>query len=141
MEGDRAIATTASEEDHEVKEEGLEGGDGGEKEVFAGEISVGGDADETPREGACVLLLTSHEGGVRTAESHRDAEALRRADNDVRPQFTRRRDEHAREQVRGDDGDPACGVQRCDGGGGIHHRSRGARVRDQRAVDGGGVET
>ena len=47
LEGDRAIATTASEEDHEVKEEGLEGGDGGEKEVFAGEISVGGDADET----------------------------------------------------------------------------------------------
>ena len=47
LEGDRAIATTASEEDHEVKEEGLEGGDGGEEEVFAGEIRVGGDTDET----------------------------------------------------------------------------------------------
>jgi hypothetical protein len=47
LEGDRAVAATASEEDHEVKEEGLEGGDGGEKEVFAGEISEGGDTDET----------------------------------------------------------------------------------------------
>ena len=47
LEGDRAVAAPAGEEDYEVKEEGLEGGDGGEEEVFAGEIRVGGDTDET----------------------------------------------------------------------------------------------
>ena len=61
-------------------------------------------ADEPARQRALVLVADREEAGVRTAEHRRDAEALRRADDDVDADLTRRPQQHQREQV-GRDGD------------------------------------
>src|SRR5690606_27917827 len=60
--------------------------------------------------------------GVRTAESHRHAETLRRAYCDVRTERPGRRDQCQCQQIRRDDGESACDV------GGVYD---GARVPDE----------
>ena len=68
------------------------------------------DADDAAGHLAGVFGLGGHEGGVRAAEAHRDAEALGGADGDVRAEFAGRLDEREREQVGGDDDQGAGGV-------------------------------
>jgi hypothetical protein len=48
---------------------------------------VDADADEPSRQRALERVARRHERGVRAAEAHRDAEALRRADDDVGAPF------------------------------------------------------
>ena len=54
-----------------------------------------------------------HVAGVRSAEAERHAEALRRADGDVGAELARRREQREREQVGGDDGEPALRLRRA----------------------------
>ena len=49
------------------------------------------------------VVARGQEGRVRAAETHRHAEALGRADDDVGAPFARRRQQRQREQVGGDD--------------------------------------
>ena len=75
---------------------------------------VGADADDAPGQGPGRRLVGGDERGVRPAEHHRHAEALRRADRDVGAELTGRRREHAGEQVGGDDREAAGGVHPLD---------------------------
>ena len=70
-------------------------------------VGVDGDADEPAGQAAGELLLDGHESGVRAAEAHRDAEALGRADGDVRAELAGRGEQGEREQVGGDGDDRA----------------------------------
>ena len=70
-------------------------------------VGVGADADEAARHERGRALVGGDERGVRTAEPHRHAEALGRTDGDVGAELAGRDGQHARQQVGGDDGDPA----------------------------------
>jgi hypothetical protein len=79
------------------------------------------DADDAARHRAHVRLARGEEGRVRTAEAHRHAEALRRAERDVGPHLAGRLEQHQRHQVGGD-GDHAALV--------LHLGDRGGQVGD-----------
>ena len=74
--------------------------------------------DHPPRQAPLELVAGGDVGGVRSAEAHRHAEALGRADGDVRPHLTRRPQQNERQRV------------------GRHHRERSGAVHalDQRLV-------
>ena len=92
---------------------------------------VGADADEPPGQGPRRRLLGGDERGVRSAEHHRDTEPLRRADGDVGTELTRRRREHARQQVGGDDGQAAGRVHPLDGVAPVDDRAGRGREAEQ----------
>ena len=70
---------------------------------------------------------------MRAAIAHRHAKALRRADGDVGAEFAGRGDQRQRQQIGGDDGQRALGVQRRDRRPQIAHRARGTRILQQAA--------
>ena len=74
-------------------------------------VGVDRDADEAARQRALEPGAHAHVGGVRAAEADRDAEALRRADDDVGAHLARRLEQHEREQVGGDAGERARRVR------------------------------
>ncbi len=98
-------------------------------------VRVHGDADEAAGQGAGVLVLDGHVTGVRSAEAHRDAEALGGADGDVRAERTRGGEQGQREQVRGDGDDGAELVRLVDDRLDVPDGTGGARVLDQDTVD------
>ena len=69
------------------------------------------DADEPAGHLAFVFIARGEEGGVRSAEAERNAEALRAADGDIGAEFARRLEERERENIGGDDGERAGGVR------------------------------
>ena len=81
------------------------------------------------------LLLRGHEGRVRTAEAHGHAEALGRADADVRAHFTRRLVEREGEQIGGERGDRARGLRLGRDGGEVFDLAGGGRVLEKHAED------
>jgi hypothetical protein len=83
--------------------------------------AVDRDADDAAGDRTLVLVPGGEKGRVRTAETERDAEALRRAESDVGSHFPRRAQQDQRHQVRGDGDDAAA---RLDGG------NRSAEVAD-----------
>lgn len=98
-------------------------------------VRVHGDADEAAGQGAGELLADRHEAGVRTAEAHRDAEALGGADRDVRAERAGRGEQREGQQVGGDGDDRAELVGLLDDGLDGAHGSGGARVLEQHAED------
>src|SRR2546423_15658773 len=70
---------------------------------------VFGDADDSAWHSPGVVGFGGHVGGVGAAEAHGDAEALGRADGDVRAQLAGRLDEGEGEDVGGHD-DQCAGV-------------------------------
>ena len=62
-------------------------------------LGVDGDADEAAGDLALEAAVDGHVAGVRTAEAHRDAEALRAADGDVGAPLSRGAGQGEREQV------------------------------------------
>ena len=73
-------------------------------------VRVDGDADEAARHRALEFVARREVSGVRAAVAHRHAEALRRADGDVGAPFAGRSEQRQREQVGGDDHEPATRV-------------------------------
>ncbi len=98
-------------------------------------VGVHRDAHEAAGQAARELLADGHVAGVRTAEAHRHAEALRGADGDVRAQLAGRGEQGEGEQVGGDRDDGAQLVRPLDDGPDVAHGAGGARVLDQHAVD------
>ena len=94
---------------------------------------VGADADDAPGQGAGGRLVGGDERGMGTTEHHRHAEALRRADRDVGAELTRRRRQHARQQVGGDDGEAAGGVDALDRRPPVDDRAGRGRQAEQRS--------
>ena len=74
-------------------------------------VRVFADSHQTPRHEPLEGILHGHVGRVRAAEAHRHAEALRRADGDVRPEFPRRTQHREGKDIRGDDGQRARRVR------------------------------
>ena len=107
-----------------------------ERETQGG-ISGGilGDADKPSGHPAFVLVPGGEERGMGAAESGRDAEALGRTDDDIRAEFTRRRDDREREQVGGDNRESAGLVRAGDESSEIADRAIGGRVLEERAED------
>jgi hypothetical protein len=61
-----------------------------------------------PATDALVFVPGGKKGGVRTPETERDAETLRRSEGDVGTHFARRAEQHQRHQVGGDGDDAAA---------------------------------
>ena len=78
-----------------------------------GRASLGVDRDPDQAAGQVPLQARGdgHVAGVRAAVEQRDAEALGRADHDVRPQRARRLEQGQGEQVGGDDDERVPGVR------------------------------
>ena len=62
-------------------------------------VVVDRNADDAAGQLALVLVFRRHEGGMRAAVAKRHAEALRRADRNVRADFARWLEQREREQV------------------------------------------
>ena len=75
---------------------------------------VGAHAHDPPGQGAGGAVVGGDERGVRSAEAHRDPEALGRSDGDVGTDLAGRYAEHAGEEVSGDHHDAAAGVHLLD---------------------------
>src|SRR5690606_308439 len=82
---------------------------------------------------ALVFLACSEEGRVRAAVSHRHAEPLGVADDDVRTPLAGWYKQGQREQVAGDSDADALGLQIIDAGLMVTDMSGGIRVLEQRA--------
>ncbi len=62
-------------------------------------VGIDREPDEAARQRALEPAADAHVGRMRTTEADRDAEALRRADDDVRPHLARRLEQHQRQQI------------------------------------------
>ena len=102
--------------------------------------AVGAHADEPSRQRAGVSVAAGEVGGVRTAEAHRDAEPLRRADHQVGTERAGRGEQHESQRVGGDDDDATRGVHALDDRRRIAHGARRPRVGEEDAVAGRRVE-
>ena len=71
-------------------------------------------ADDATRHGALVLVAAGHERGMRAAVAHRHAEALRRADGDIRAHRPRRAQQHQGEKIGADRDQPLRRVHCAD---------------------------
>ena len=98
-------------------------------------LGVFADADDAAGHLADVFGLGRDERGVRAAEAHGDAEALRAADGDVGAEFARGRDERQGEQVGGHDDERADFVCRFDDGAVVFDASVGGGVLEDEAAD------
>ncbi len=98
-------------------------------------VGVDGDADEAARQAARHLLLHRHVTGVRSAEAHRDAEALRGAHRDVRAQLAWGLQQGEGQQIGGDGDERAPLVRLVDDRLDVPYGTGGAGVLDQDAVD------
>ena len=98
-------------------------------------VAVDRHADHAPGHHALVLVAGGEVGGVRAAETHRDAEALRRADGDVGTELARGLEQGEREQVGGDHHQRLPVVRGGDDGGVIDHLAGARRVLQQHAED------
>ena len=96
-------------------------------------VGVDREADEAAGQRALQTRAHAHVGSVRAAEADRHAEALRRADDDVGAHLARRREQDEREQVGGDAGEGACGVDLGDQGREVAYQAGGARVLQEDA--------
>ena len=97
-------------------------------------VRVARHADQAARHLAGQLRLAREERGVRAAVAERHAEALRRAERDVRAKVGGRLEHGERQQVRRKDQETAGLVHRLAKGGVVADRARRARVLDQRAA-------
>ncbi len=97
-------------------------------------------ADDAAGQRALQRVAHRHVGGVRSAIAHRDAEPLRRSDRDVGAELAGRSEQGERQQVRGHDRKRPLGAQRCDRRAEVAHRTRCARILQQRADHFGLVE-
>ncbi|KGS64740.1 hypothetical protein X979_6101 [Burkholderia pseudomallei MSHR7527] len=104
-------------------------------------LRVDGHADEAARHLPLEFVAHRHVCGVRAAEAHRHAEALRVADGDVRAPFAGRHEHGEREDVGRDDDVAARGVDRVGERAVVAHVAVRARILQQHAerVRGGGV--
>ena len=96
-------------------------------------VGVDRDADEAARQRALETGADAHVGRVRAAEADRDAEPLRRADDDVGAHLARRLEQHEREQVGGDARERALGVRGLGERREIAHAAARARVLREHA--------
>ena len=90
-------------------------------------------ADEAAGQLALEAGAHGHVAGVRSAEAHRNAEALAGADGDVGAELTRAGDQGEREEVGRDDGEAALRLRGRDDRCGVPDVARGARVLDEDA--------
>ena len=107
---------------------------GGERHPVGGApVRVHRHADDAARGVADEILARGEEGRVRAAVPERDAEPLRVAERDVRTHLPGRRQQHQRQQVRGDR-DPDAGRMRpLDDRPQIHDPAALVRVLRQQA--------
>ena len=96
---------------------------------------VGADPDDSAGHRPSRRLLRRDERGVRAAEAHRHAEALRRAHGDVGAELARGSGEHAGQQVGHHDRDAARLVDPFDRCGPVGDRAGGGRKAEQRAEE------
>ena len=94
-------------------------------------VAVDGHADQPPGKAALEFVARREKRRVRPAESHRHAEALARADDDVRAPFARRGKQRQRQQIGGDEDERAARVQRVRKSAIVAHVAIDARVLQQ----------
>ncbi len=80
-------------------------------------------ADDAAGQRALQRIAHRHVGRMRAAIAHRHAEALRRTDRDIGAEFAGRGEQRQRQQIGGDDGQRALGMQRRDRGPQVAHRA------------------
>ncbi len=102
--------------------------------------AVDRDADDPAGHGALVGFLGREERGVRPAIAHRHAEALGRAQHDVGAELAGRGQERQRQEIAGDDGEAALGLDGGDGGAQVADAAVAGGVLQQRAEHGLAVE-
>ena len=84
-----------------------------QREAIAGPpVGIVRNADEPSRHVPFVCIARREIGGVRSAETERNAEALRVADGDIGAEFARRLQQRERQNIRRDD-DERAGFVRC----------------------------
>ena len=88
--------------------------------------------DEPAGQRALQRIAHRHIGRMRPAIAHRHAETLRRTDRDVGAEFARRGQQRQRQQIGGDNGERALGVQRRDRRTQVANRAGSARILQQR---------
>lgn len=98
-------------------------------------VGVHGDPDQAAGQAARELVADGHIAGVRAAEAHGDAEALRGADRDVRAQLAGRGEQRQRQQIGGDGDDRAQPVRLLDDRLDVTDGAGGAGVLEQHAED------
>ena len=91
------------------------------------------DADDPAGHGALVGVPGGEEGGVRAAIAHRHAEALGGAEDDVGTQLAGRGEQRQGQQVGGDAGEAAGGMDGVDDGPRVADRTVAAGILDQDA--------
>ncbi len=96
-------------------------------------LGVDAHPDDASRHRARGAFVGGEEPGMRTAESHRHAESLSRADGDVGAELSRRNGQQTRQGVGGDDGDPTEFVDLGDGVGPVEHAPGRRGKAEQRA--------
>ncbi len=92
-------------------------------------------ADDPAGHLALELVAHRHEGGVRPAVTHRQPEALRRADGDVGAELARRPQEREREQIGRDDQEGVAGVGELRERRVVEDLALGGRVLHQHSED------
>ena len=102
-----------------------------QREAVAGLAArVDGYTDEAARHLALQGIRASHEARVGSAESHRHAESLRRADADIRTELAGWLQQGECEQVRGDDVGDACTGVLCEEFREVIDAATGVRILD-----------
>ena len=96
---------------------------------------IDGDADQASGHRALVGVLDRHVGRVRTAVADRNAEALHRADGNVRAHLAGRLEQRQRQRIGGNNGNRLVRVQRRDHVGEIMHMAVCARILEDGAED------
>jgi len=92
-----------------------------------------GDADDTAGHRAHVAFAGREEGGMRAAEAHRHAEALRRTERDVGAHGAGALEQHQGHQIAGDRDHGALGLEFGDRGREVDDLAACVRVLQQRA--------
>ncbi len=90
-------------------------------------------ADDATGHGADVSFARGEEGGVRAAEPHRNAKALRRAERDVRPHRTWALEQHECQQIGRDCGHCTLRLESSDDGAQVGDLAVQVRVLQQGA--------
>mmetsp|Transcript_10589 Transcript_10589/g.38932 ORF Transcript_10589/g.38932 Transcript_10589/m.38932 type:complete len:201 (+) Transcript_10589:2063-2665(+) len=98
-------------------------------------IGVLSNSDDTARHEALVLVTRCQKGRVGTTVAHGDTETLRRADGDVRSEFTRRLHQGESEQVARHNNLHLGSLCLLDGVGKVWNSSKCCRILHQHATD------
>ena len=107
-----------------------------ERETVGGlPVAIDRQSSDAPRQQPLVRVRGGQEGGVRPAVAERHAEALRRADGDVRSELARRREQAEREQIGGNDHAHVRGVGAFAQGAVVRDAAAGAGIGDQKSKE------